>query len=173
MIHDNFKHHTTSVFAPLNVQASQSSDSTPVEVSWSPPSGGAATITGYRIFYDNGRNLSVPAFVTSIGLLLNGSYIGHSVSIRSEIDHNMHLPLFSQMVTVTVSMGTCLWSVLKCLLLLASVPLGKQGTSLTSCFRDVSVAVGGIISMEILIVMIIVVAAVLRFWMWVSCSYRR
>ena len=45
---------------PLNVQATQASVSAPVEVSWSPPSGGAATITGYRIFYDGREILFLP-----------------------------------------------------------------------------------------------------------------
>ena len=84
------------------MQASQASDSAPVEVSWSHPSGKAATITGYRIFYGNGRNLSVPALVTSIGLLLNGSYVGRSVSVRSEVDQ---YSLFGELITVTVTMG--------------------------------------------------------------------
>ena len=67
------------------MQASQVSGSAPVEVSWNHPSGEAATVAGYRIFYGNGRNISVPAIITSIGLLLNGNYIGQSVSIRSEV----------------------------------------------------------------------------------------
>ena len=99
------KHSTTSAFAPLNVQASQAGTAAPVEVSWSPPSGGAVTLTGYGIFYGNGRNISVPAVVTSIGLLLNESYIGQSLSVRSEVDQ---LHLFSELVNVTVTMGRCL-----------------------------------------------------------------
>ena len=47
----------------------------------------------------------MPALVTYIGLLLNGSYVGQSVSVRSEIDQ---YSLFSELITVTVAMGKCL-----------------------------------------------------------------
>ena len=55
---------------PLNVQATQASASAPVEVSWSPPSGGAANITGYRIFYGGGESTYVDGVITSISLTL-------------------------------------------------------------------------------------------------------
>ena len=83
---------------PLNVQATQDSASAPVEVSWSPPSGGAATITGYRIFYGNGENVSVPSIVTGIILSLSGNLIGQTVSIHSEVDQ-----LISELITVTIT----------------------------------------------------------------------
>ena len=83
---------------PLNVQATQSSASAPVEVSWSPPSSGATNITGYRIFYGNGENVSVPSFVTRIILTLNKDSVGETVSVRSEADQ-----LASQLITVTVT----------------------------------------------------------------------
>ena len=51
---------------PLNVRATQSGSSAPVEVSWSPPSDGANIITGYRIFYGNGKNASVSAVATLV-----------------------------------------------------------------------------------------------------------
>ena len=69
---------------PLNVRASQASPSDPVEVSWSPPSGGATTITGYTIFYANGSNGSLPSHATSIGLTLNDDYVGQIVSVCAE-----------------------------------------------------------------------------------------
>ena len=86
---------TAGVAPPTNVQANQSSTSAPVEVSWSPPSGGAA-ITGYRIFYGNGENVSVPS--TVVGLKFNNNAAGQTVSIRSEADE-----LTSKLVSVFVT----------------------------------------------------------------------
>ena len=89
----------------MNVQASQSSASAPVEVSWSPPSGGAATITGYRIFYGNGENVLVPSkAITSVGLIFNEDAVGQKVSIRSEADK-----ITSELINVTITgkMTTC------------------------------------------------------------------
>ena len=74
---------------PLNVQASQASPPDPVEVSWSPPSYGATTITGYRIFFGNGRNVSVPLDITSISFNArhgNVSYIGQTVTVCTEAE---------------------------------------------------------------------------------------
>ena len=85
--------------SPLNVQASQSSASAPVEVSWSPPSDGAAAITGYRIFYDNGENILMPSpVITSVGLIFNNDAVGQIVSIRSEADR-----LTSELINVTIT----------------------------------------------------------------------
>ena len=67
-------------------------------VSWSPPSDGPATITGYRIFYGNGENLSVPSIVTRIILSLNEDSVGETVSLRSEANQ-----LTSQLINVTVT----------------------------------------------------------------------
>ena len=66
-----------------------------------PPTGGAATITGYRIFYDGGEesyNVSAPSFSTYIGLTLEGDQVGHHISIRSE-----RLQLFSELINVTIT----------------------------------------------------------------------
>ena len=96
---------TPVVPPPLNVQASQSSASAPVEVSWSPPSGGTATITGYRIFYGNGESVLVPSIgITSVGLTFNKNAIGQRVSIRSEVDK-----ITSELINVTIigKMKTC------------------------------------------------------------------
>ena len=84
---------------PLNVQAIQSSSSAPVEVSWSPPSDQRAfNITGYRIFYSSGENVSIPSvLITSVGLMVTENYDGKTVLLRSESDE-----LFSEHVTVTV-----------------------------------------------------------------------
>ena len=87
----------TASAPPVNVQASQSSSAGPVEVSWSPPSDGANIITGYRLFYGNGQNVSVPSVITYIGLVVKGSYIGQTVSLRSEADQ-----LYSELINVTI-----------------------------------------------------------------------
>ena len=57
-----------------------------MEVSWSPPSGGAATITGYRIFYGSGKNIFVSSYVTRINLkfIKIKARLGEIISIRSE-----------------------------------------------------------------------------------------
>ena len=82
---------------PLNVRATQSGSSAPVEVSWSPPSDGANSITGYRIYYGNRQNLLIPLYVTSMVLsFIESSQVG-SVSIRSE---STQLP--SDLITATV-----------------------------------------------------------------------
>ena len=70
-----------------------------MEISWSPPSGGDATITGYRIFYGNGKNVSVPS--TVVGLNFNNIAAGETVSIRSEADE-----LTSELVSIIIT-GTC------------------------------------------------------------------
>ena len=87
-----------AVSPPANVEATQASASAPVEVSWSPPSDGPATITAYRIFYSDGENASMPSFVTSIILSLNGDSVGETVSLRSEVDQ-----LTSQLINVTIT----------------------------------------------------------------------
>ena len=83
---------------PLNVQASQASPSDPVEVSWSPPSNGATTITGYRIFYGSGENVSLPSLATGISLLLSTNYVGHTITLCAEAEAKM-----SQCVNATVT----------------------------------------------------------------------
>ena len=91
----------TAVAAPLRVQATQASVSAPVEVSWvgTPSAGGDATITGYRIFYGSGENLSVPSIVTHIGINLTGNQVGQTVSIRVESAELLH----SELINVTIS----------------------------------------------------------------------
>ena len=81
----------------MDVVATQSGSSAPVEVSWSPPSDAAPAIIGYRIFFGNGQNLLLPSYVTSIGL--TSSQVG-SVSIRSE---STQLP--SALITATVTIA--------------------------------------------------------------------
>ena len=85
---------------PVNVRATQSSSSASVEVSWSPPSDGAAT--GYRIFYGNGQNVLVSSVtvITSVSLRVDGNYLGKNVSIRSEADQ-----LYSKIISVSVTLG--------------------------------------------------------------------
>ena len=97
----------TASAPPVNVVATQSSSSAPVEVSWSPPSDGANIITGYRIFYGNGQNISIQVTLSSsnnvtltLHLRVNTDYAGQTVSIRSEADQ-----LYSELVNVSVSRG--------------------------------------------------------------------
>ena len=87
---------------PVNVRATQSSSSSPVEVSWSPPSDGATNITGYRIFYGSGKIVLVPsvADITLVGLKVGGNYTGQNVSIRSESDQ-----LYSELINVSVTLS--------------------------------------------------------------------
>ena len=93
--------HVTVSSPPLNVRATQSGSSAPVEVSWSPPSDGANSITGYRIYYHNGnwQNVFVSSVtaITLVGLKVDGSYVGQNVSIRSESDQ-----LYSELINVSV-----------------------------------------------------------------------
>ena len=68
-----------------------------MEVSWSPPSAGATTITGYRIFYGNQENVFVAPIVTGVALNINQDAIGQMVSIRSEINH-----IASELISITI-----------------------------------------------------------------------
>ena len=97
-------HTVTSL--PLNVRATQSGSSAPVEVSWSPPSDGANSITGYRIFYGNGQNVFVQSItaITLVGLNVDGDYVGRSVSIRSESDQ-----FYSELINIPVTDGKYKW----------------------------------------------------------------
>ena len=85
---------------PLNVRATQSTPSSLVEVSWSPPTNGASSITGYRIFFGDGENVLVPSvtIINSVSLKVDGNYIGQNVSIRSEAAGQ----LYSELVNVSV-----------------------------------------------------------------------
>ena len=69
-----------------------------MEVSWSPPPvQGGFEITGYRIFYGSGQNISIRSVLTSVGLVVSENYDGQTLSLRSESDQ-----LFSEHVNVTV-----------------------------------------------------------------------
>ena len=83
----------------MKVVAVQSSPSAPVEVRWSPPSDGFASITGYRLFYGSRKSLLVPSYVTSIVLNFteSGSRV-ESVSIRSESMQRLPSEVISVMV---------------------------------------------------------------------------
>ena len=82
----------------MNVVATQSSSSAPVEISWSPLTDGANIITGYRIYYGNGESILLPSVATSLGLILDGDQIGQQLSIRSERGQ-----MFSELINVTVT----------------------------------------------------------------------
>ena len=87
----------------MNVQATQASDSAPVEISWSPPSSSNSTVdlnvTGYRIFFDNGENILLPSIITSVGVLVNDVMVGQQISIHSEGEQE----LLSELINVTVT----------------------------------------------------------------------
>lgn len=86
----------------MNIQATQSSSSALVEVSWPPLADGAAMITGYRVFYGSGQSLFVTSVnvITLVGLKVDGNYVGRNVSIRSESDL-----LYSELINVSVTYG--------------------------------------------------------------------
>ena len=86
-----------ATWPPVQVRASQSSSSDPVEIRWSLPSDRANLITRYRIFYGNGHNVSVPSTINFIGLVVDEAYVGQTVSIRSETGQ-----LYSDIINVTV-----------------------------------------------------------------------
>ena len=73
-----------------------------MEVSWSPPSDGAATVTRYRIYYGNGQSVLVSSVtaITSVSLKVDGNYVGQNVSIRSEADQ-----LYSELLNVFIIKG--------------------------------------------------------------------
>ena len=73
-------------------------------VSWSPPSSGATTITGYRIFYGNQKNVFVSSYVTSVvfNFIEIKDELGEILSIRSE---STQLP--SEPVNVMVTSELC------------------------------------------------------------------
>ena len=71
-----------------------------MKVRWNPPSHGVSKITGYRIYYRSGENVSLPPVVTYIGLITDVDAIGQNVSIRSEANHQF---LVSKLVTVTTA----------------------------------------------------------------------
>ena len=83
--------------SPVDVRATQSSSSAPVEVSWSPPTDGDINITGYRIFFGSGQNMSVSRGATSVGIRVMRSYDNESVFLRSEADG-----LFSELTKASV-----------------------------------------------------------------------
>ena len=83
---------------PVDVRATQSSSSAPLEVSWSPPTyHGPFKITGYRVFYGSGQNISVSKIATSIGFGVNETYDRQTVFIRSESNQ-----LYGELVAVSV-----------------------------------------------------------------------
>ena len=127
------------------MEATQASVSAPVEVSWSPPSGGAATITGYRIFYDGRDILFMPQadIITGIDLNLGlGTKVGQVLSLRAESSISQ-LP--SELITVTITDGLCLTTV--------------PDTS-GDCNSGAAIALGVVILLVVLIATVIVVILV-------------
>ena len=90
--------HLSGSAGPLNVQATRSSSSAPVEVSWSPDQ--TPNITGYRVFYGSGQSIFVSFYVTRVVFNFVESQ-DETVSVRSE---SMHL-LPSELINATVACG--------------------------------------------------------------------
>ena len=160
---------------PLDVQATQSSSSAPVEVSWSPPTDGATTVTRYRIYYGNGQSVLVPSVtaITSVSLKVDGNYVGQNVSIRSEADQ-----LYSELLNVSIIKGkysivalvaysvTCTLIGLNFLILIADNVGAAIDTAMRSCScaSEVGIAVGAVIVAVCLVVIVIIVIVVLCLW---------
>lgn len=89
----------------MNVKASHDRASARIEVSWTLPAASeVGNVTGYRIFFDSGENLSISSwFVTSVGFAIDSVEIaiGDEISIRSESENEETLP--SELVNATVS----------------------------------------------------------------------
>ena len=94
---------------PFNLQATQANASAPVEVSWSPPPGGAATITGYRIFYDGRKRVHsyhpLCSMILSLAIKLNldlgqETKVGQVLSIHAESSTSQ---LLGDLITVKFS----------------------------------------------------------------------
>lgn len=81
-----------AVSPPENVKATQTKASASVEVSWSHPSDGV-TISGYKIFYGKGKNVSVSSSITGILLALNGDSVGEIVSLCSVANQLSSVPI--------------------------------------------------------------------------------
>ena len=158
---------------PLNVRATQSSSSAPVEVSWSPPTDGANSVTGYRIYYGNGKNVFVSSVtvITAVSLKVDGNYIGQNVSVRSEADQ-----LYSELINVSIVTGKYTYyraesDIYVCDLNLLSLDNNEQcaatmDTSVPSCSwtSEVGIAVGVTIVVVCLVSIAITVIVVLCLW---------
>jgi hypothetical protein len=88
----------TVILPPVDIQATQSSSFAPLEISWSPPIEGDVNVTGYRIFYGSGENVSEPTAIASVGLIVDRNYVGGIVFLRSESYNG----LYSELVNITV-----------------------------------------------------------------------
>ena len=145
---------------PLNVVASQASPSDPVEISWSPPSGGA--ITGYTIFYGNRANLTLPLAATSIDLTLNGDYVGQTVSVCTEAER-----LTSQCTNTTVTVtGTGIYIGAIDLIIIGranSICMIFSDTTVVTCSVEIGIAVG---VMFVLLLLVAMIATVTTIFCW-------
>ena len=72
-----------------------------MEVSWSPPNDGANIITGYRIFYNDGRSVLLPSIAMRLDLNLDGNQMEQQISIRSEREQE-----FSELISVAIIMSS-------------------------------------------------------------------
>ena len=161
---------------PVDVRATQSSSSAPVEVKWSPPTDGDVNITGYRIFFGSGQNFSVSRGATSIGIRITTSYDSERVFLRSEADG-----LFSELINASVGEDRKS-SFSKCHLCFMHSPfiLSERTQDDQYCTCDVKLcspnglkrnevgaAVGVAILVMCLVIAVITVTAILCWWRWV------
>ena len=140
---------------PLNEQATQASASAPVEASWSPPSGGMAGITGYRIFYGNGENVSVPSIITGIILTLSEHLIGQTVSIHSVADH-----LSSELITATITSPQ--YERTSCTVI-HTTPLRLEDNK-SSCITEIGTTVGVIVLLVCFVAMAMTLILATCWW---------
>ena len=145
---------------PVNVKACQSSTSAPVEVSWSPPSSGAAIITGYRIFYHNQENIFVNSYVNSIiiNFIEIKDELGEIFSIRSE---STQLP--SEPVNVMVT-SEFLVVLSHYLFIYMALPDEIMCQCALSCLTNVGIAVGAT-TFTALVVVVVTTVTFLLCWL--------
>ena len=154
---------TVGVSPPMNVQASQASPSDPVEVSWRPPSDGATTITGYRIFYSSGMNILVPPDIISIHFTTDASYVGQRVTVCTEAEQ-----LTSQCTSAAVITGekrhfTDDFIYMMDFVFFVSDPTASTSAKCT-CSNETGIAVGVTVVLLLLVEVVIVFAVVLCGW---------
>ena len=145
------------ILPPVDVRATQSSSSAPVEVSWSPPSDqGAFNITGYRLFYGSGQNISIPSvIITSVSLKVNEGYGGKTVFLHSESGR-----ICSERINVTVG---------KFKFIVLLLPLCNSFTSTETdmamhpcrCLREIGIALG-----VLLCLVVMAITTVVMLWWW-------
>ena len=145
------------ILPPVDVRATQSSSSAPVEVSWSPPSDqGAFNITGYRLFYGSGQNVSIPSvIITSVSLKVNEGYDGKTVFLRSESGR-----ICSELINVTVGklLKYCYFHVMENSFTSTETDVAMHPCR---CSREIGIAVGVLVCLVVM-----AITTVVTLWWW-------